>query len=414
MSKDLKLPPTKTLKAFCVLMAVLQFIYIAWSLKHLVLTEAEWATILGNLVTSPTATLVWNFSSAVWAVLPRAEKAAFMHADEDGKARQLIALAKATAAEADTSLKSVKRKVDKLLSQRQHATVVAFLERLLAPPLASTTVEDPFPRFTFPNKWMKMRDDPSLEAHFEDFLHKATKLKSAMTSRAPEEARTAFEVAYTPAVRRHIVVGLNYATTAKTSAAAIWKLPTARLPFVVQRWAALAKGLAAVTPDDLFDEEDFAVFKTAAKRAKQRQFNGKQDKSPRRRLTKRNFLLRAATRAAKRVLGSLRKRPVEAKVTRDRIFACFTPLLTGEAKHCYICGVVLTFVGYSSHGRREDKDDDGHREMLASNFSPDAIVPRARGGTYAPENLGFVSRVVRDRLLGRILLLTLCSTHSRA
>lgn len=94
-------PPLRTLKPSCALMADVQFLDCAWTLKHDLLSVEEWKVSLGNLVTSSAAKLVWNFSFAVWAVLRRGQRPPFMHADEAGKAAKLVVLAQQAALEDD-------------------------------------------------------------------------------------------------------------------------------------------------------------------------------------------------------------------------------------------------------------------------------------------------------------------------
>lgn len=135
---------------------------------------------------------------------------------------------------------------------------------------------------------------------------------------------------------------------------------------------------------DLFDAEDETLFEEQKEKA--REMLGKYSAGPRpsRKLTKRRFLSRAATRATMRLSGNIRRdQDGGSKVRRD-IFRLLAPMLVG--KHlCYICTVRLTF---EAHTRRDPKRSTRTRDMVPTNFSPDAIVPRKRGGNYSKGNMG--------------------------
>ncbi|CAO1626705.1 unnamed protein product [Sympodiomycopsis kandeliae] len=387
-----RLPKTTVLRAFCTLMADLQYLYCAWTMKYHALNASDWQTLLGNFIGVQPAKLVFNNSSAIWAVRPAKEKAAFMKASDEAKVTMFVEMAEQTAAEPDADIRSLKRKVEKYLAKTQHSTVSAFLSKMLSAPETISAVRASLPMLSFPNTWLKITKDPSLEADFEDFIDKACSLKEALQSRSTEEARKALEVAYGSTVRKHVIVGLTYSTSMRIGATSIHKLSPEKTSLVILKWSQCEKELVDLEADDLFDAEDEELFER--ERARPREMKGRYTAGPqrRRRLTKRGFLSRAATRATRRLVGSFRKWSDEGNNLRRQIFRLLVPMLVGT-RCCYICSVRLTF---EAHTRRDLKKSKGNRDMIPSNFSPDAKVSGKRGGDYSKGNTGKACMLGRE------------------
>ncbi|CAO1618500.1 unnamed protein product [Sympodiomycopsis kandeliae] len=158
------IPANAVTQEFCILMADVQVLKMAWLLKHGVTTQQHLMDLHGDRITYDVAERVWCHCSAAFGVAPREELQRFRGAEPVERAKMVVEEALETASIHDEHIRSSTKKFRKFLFVPEHSTVVELLESLAEPPKEETMLCVPLPKIPWNSHWQPSGCDPSTSA----------------------------------------------------------------------------------------------------------------------------------------------------------------------------------------------------------------------------------------------------------